>query len=405
MYELQTRPSFIFSNVRTGSTLLRNLIGTHPEIWAPDELNLGPLAEAIVGVTEAVRQVPAKEAMSPGDLPPEELCDDARRMIDDLMTRGCQTKDATIWCDKSPLNFYHASYLRHVFPEAHLIVLARHPLDNVYSMIQAYKHGVTVPLLARQVRANPSDFVTAFTRAWLECYESLSTLADAHDDVLVVRYEDLVVNPEDVVSRLESLYDLEFPDDILTRMFETEHITRSRRGDTHIKWDSKIKKDRLGRGRNLGWEKFDANLVERTNRVLERLGYPLLDPSEPQYDVGVPIPELSDEVDEPGEDEVALADVIEALQKRLDERVDPSSEQEAKVKVVAEPDGVLLVDVGARTVELSDGDADVTLKLATSDLRDLLDGELNPMIAFKEGKLSLEGDYELLTTVGSILLM
>ncbi len=55
--------------------------------------------------------------------------------------------------------------------------------------------------------------------------------------------------------------------------------------------------------------------------------------------------------------------------------------------------GAVLVDATGMQAQIvdADGEADCTIKLAPDDMRKLIDGSLNPMLAYTLGKLKIEG--------------
>lgn len=56
----------------------------------------------------------------------------------------------------------------------------------------------------------------------------------------------------------------------------------------------------------------------------------------------------------------------------------------------------------ANTVNNEDKDADCTVKLAKADLDAMMSGDLNPMGAFMEGKLAIEGDMSVAMALGNL---
>ena len=71
------------------------------------------------------------------------------------------------------------------------------------------------------------------------------------------------------------------------------------------------------------------------------------------------------------------------------------------VKLDTGADGVIVVD-GA-TVSTTDGPADCTIKLSLDDLESLIAGELNPTMAFMQGKLKVEGDMSVAMQLSQLL--
>src|SRR5437660_5875801 len=124
-------PVFILSNPRTGSTLLRYLIDTHPDICCPGELRLGAITEFL---TVAIELTLGRVQSCPGGETARLACfAEVRRIVDDLMDKYCRAKGKPRWCEKTPINLDHLDFLNAVFPDAQCLCLHRHGLDTVRS--------------------------------------------------------------------------------------------------------------------------------------------------------------------------------------------------------------------------------------------------------------------------------
>ncbi|HWK12944.1 MAG TPA: SCP2 sterol-binding domain-containing protein [Rhizobiaceae bacterium] len=64
-------------------------------------------------------------------------------------------------------------------------------------------------------------------------------------------------------------------------------------------------------------------------------------------------------------------------------------------------DGVIVID-GAK-VSTQNADADCTIKLSKDDLESLMSGDLNPTMAFMQGKLKVEGDMSVAMQLSQVL--
>jgi hypothetical protein len=87
--------------------------------------------------------------------------------------------------EKSPPNLIRTRFLQALFPESRFVVLTRHP--------------VAVSLATQKWHPAP---VGRLLRHWLVCHERYAEDAPHLREVLVVRYEDLVARPGEVMDRV-----------------------------------------------------------------------------------------------------------------------------------------------------------------------------------------------------------
>ena len=110
-------PVFILCSIRSGSTLLRVLLDSHPEIHAPHELHLRLLSVRARGPY-------ARAALHELGLGQEGL---RHLMWDRLLHRELTASGKRIIVDKTPNNVFIADQLRACWPDARFVFLLRHP--------------------------------------------------------------------------------------------------------------------------------------------------------------------------------------------------------------------------------------------------------------------------------------
>lgn len=94
---------------------------------------------------------------------------------------------------------------------------------------------------------------------------------------------------------------------------------------------------------------------------------------------------------------------FEELTQRASEAMSNGSDFDKKVKFDFGDVGKLLIDGVSGTADNSDGDADATIKVAWEDFQKLAAGEMDPTMAFMQGKLKVDGDMSVAMKLQSIM--
>ncbi len=390
-------PIFILSDARTGSTLLRVLLDTHPAICSPGELSLGLVCEHLYHVIEST----LGQALL--DESPEariEFClAETRRAVEGILQKYCALKGKRRWCDKTPRNLRSLAKLKAVFPDGRYICLYRHCLDVVHSSLE-YHVDPDDPLGGHprrqiEIRRMPIDSLQAI-REYLDKYDDRAVPAfieqwcDRADDLLAfetaatgtsqrVRYEDLVADPAGSLQRMLAFLGEEWRPDLVEQVFTSPHDNGL--GDPKIAGTSTVRRDRVGSGRYLDLSTVPPALLDRMRRTLELLGY------DEQPEVSAPSPP-SQRV------HTDVAAFIELFRQRL-ERHRPwlrAPRHDLGVIVRGEGGGAwtLQFDPSGANLGAGAGTSAVTIAVESTDLLDTANGRLT--LRELRTRVAMEGD-------------
>jgi len=175
-----TRPLFIVGLPRSGTTLVEQILDSHPDVAGGGELGAIPLlASRLEDYPEALTSV------SPGDLDSM-----ARSYLDGLDAISPDTRYVT---DKMPINTEHLGFISRLFPGARVVHVRRHPLAiGLSCYFQNFRN--------RNEFAYALDDFAHYHRHTSALMDHWKATLDLpfHD----IRYEALVANPEPVISAL-----------------------------------------------------------------------------------------------------------------------------------------------------------------------------------------------------------
>lgn len=393
-------PVFVLSHERSGSTLLRYIIDTHPQVCSPAHLHLGQLCASLytsilfsIGQTMEVTDEAMRERL---------VAVETRRVVDELMEKYVRAKGKQMWCEKTTDNLRYLKLLHDVFPDARYICLYRNCMDVVHSCIECSRFGF-LPELTPYVQKRPENTVAAMVESWVDKTTTLLEFELAHESQCFrVKYEDLVAEPSQTLTPMFASIGLDWDEELLNSVFSTQHDQGS--GDQKILFTKKVNTDSIGRGSTISRSFIPADLLEKMNDLLARLEYPVVGED---WD-NAPSPYVPAKITR---EEVALVSSVEEMFRDYVPKLLHNGN--AALQGV---NGTCKFDVGDGggtwmlalrdshgVAEARDGDADCTVRISASDLLDLVNGKLNTIAAFDQGKIHVMGDYELANKVGRLL--
>jgi|SRR5579862_7064079 len=257
-------PIFILSEFRSGSTLVRYVLDSHPSVCCPAELRLAALCQRALQVGNLLRGVESSGADTHINA---ECLGWVRRIIDDAMAAYCERKAKTRWCDKSPANIDLSYVLNTVFPDAQYLCLYRHGLDQAYSTLAMDGPSRFDWRPARY----GGHLVAAALDRWCSQAEKLLAFEHSNSNCLRVLYETFVEHPEDELLRITTFLGLPHVPGLSVSAFERPHDPGP--ADSKISTSTAVDSGRIGKGRALDMRGVPLGLQQRFNRLLRVLGY------------------------------------------------------------------------------------------------------------------------------------
>jgi len=183
----ELEPIFIFGMPRSGTTLVEQIVASHPDIIGADELS---------ALGDATREIQRKYRIG-GQFPHtlKELPQNGWQEIGEAYARLTEPmRDGQQrFTDKALLNFKTAGFIRLCLPKAKLVLVERNPMDlgfGCYRQLfsQGLKFSYDFDELAR--------YYASFFKLGKHWEDLLG------NDLLRIKYEDLVANPEPEIRKI-----------------------------------------------------------------------------------------------------------------------------------------------------------------------------------------------------------
>jgi hypothetical protein len=279
------QPIFVMSSERSGSNLLRRMLGAHPDVAAPPPPHLwrvlhpllhhyGPLNEepgwsALLNDALELTRVPEshlrwRHELSAGEVEPYIRRRNLSGIAGALYEAYAAREDARFWVCKENNLFDHALRIVDVYPEARFVYLVRDGRDVACSIRKVPTHDQHVYFIARE---------------WMQDQiKGIGVYQDLLDSgrALLVRYEDLIGDPQAALREVCGFVELGFEERMLA--FHEESESREEAQKTSF-WKNLDKPVMAGNKAKFLQELNDAQIAlfeSVAGGVLEVLGYPLL---------------------------------------------------------------------------------------------------------------------------------
>lgn len=295
--------ALVVGAARSGTTLLRLLLDAHPEIGCPAEAGVPSLMAHMIALwmtvdADVVRQnrtgdpgtagpdakvdgqtVPGSEAQDAGQDPLDGVPTQARDWIRTSVAVPMRTYNERggkrLYVDKSLDSVYHLPLVHGLFPDTRCVLLFRHVMDTVASGLEASPWGFRAYGYLPYVSASPDNTVAALAQYWLNHVTTALAWEQKHPETCHrVRYEDLVLEPEKTLRRVERFLGVEEDITVLASAFDRAPANGP--GDYKVVHTSGVHAGSIGHGKRVPVSMLPPQLRDLINEKLEALGYPVL---------------------------------------------------------------------------------------------------------------------------------
>jgi|HubBroStandDraft_1064217.scaffolds.fasta_scaffold04607_8 protein-tyrosine sulfotransferase len=271
-------PVFVLCMGRSGSTLLRLILDTHPDLACPPETMIPALCSQLAVVWSLIEGAPL--SLQRGDAPPA-IPDAAIAGIRDTMDRMTAPylarRGKRRYCDKSLGSARYAELLFRIYPRARFLCLFRHPMDVIASGMEACPWGLNGYGFDQYIAGSPGNAVMALARYWHDGASEIAAVQEKHSDRCHrVRYEDMVRDPERVAAGIFEFIGAAPAPGITQAVFARDH-EQFGPADHKIWHTSKISADSVGRSDTVPVGLIPPPILESINGLLGKLGYVTVD--------------------------------------------------------------------------------------------------------------------------------
>ena len=207
---------FLISQPRSGSTMLQAILGSHPEIHTSSEpwIALPFIYPMMTGGSEfdfnhSWSRNAIKDFFKVSGIKEDFFNTTLNTFLTALYKKALEGSGKSIFLDKTPRYYEIASELIKVFPKAKFIVLYRHPLSVLHSILSTWV-------------IEDIDKLFYFSRDLLVAPEKLiDFVSDNHENICLTRYEDLVRSPAIEIERICKYFGIEYLEETINYKAQT----------------------------------------------------------------------------------------------------------------------------------------------------------------------------------------
>ncbi len=194
-------PVFIVGMPRSGTTLIEQIVSSHPKVCGAGELETIRILEHKIK-SNAEQDLGYPECME--SYSASLLKDYSQQYLNEIKKYSEENVCVT---DKMPSNFLRIGFIKTIFPNAKIIHCMRDPLDTCISIyLNYFVRGNEFSFDLKDIGKYYKDYVRLM-KHWLDIFGS---------DILEIQYENLIEEQEKVSRQLIQYLDLEWDNVCLT---------------------------------------------------------------------------------------------------------------------------------------------------------------------------------------------
>ncbi len=228
----EIKPIFIVGMPRSGTSLLEQILSNDPLIFGAGEVNT---------LHNSLLKLLSSEIKS------EFLLDKFQKIRVHYLEHLSSMTEKRIVTDKLPLNFMWIGFITYMFPTAKIIHIIRDPIATSFSIYKTlFSNG------SLNFSYNEEDIIKFY-----KLYESIMQFWIKYlpENLLTIRYEDLVDNPKIVTQKVFSYLDLPYDENVLSIQNNARSVTTA--SDLQIR-------DKIYKGSSKSWKEYEKNIQKFT---------------------------------------------------------------------------------------------------------------------------------------------
>jgi tetratricopeptide (TPR) repeat protein len=212
-------PIFIIGMPRSGTTLIEQILSSHPHVYGAEEVEFIPDL-----INFAFRNKDPQLFLN-NDIDKDNsfLNELGKKYINSIREKSPKSKKIT---DKLPINFLAVGFIKLILPKAKIIHCHRNPMDNIFSIFKNHFSGGKIDF------AYNLNEITEYYSLYKNLMNHWKNIIPSfiHD----IKYENLVSDPEKYTRSLVSFCDLSWSDKCLSfhknkRLIKTASDTQARK--------------------------------------------------------------------------------------------------------------------------------------------------------------------------------